>query len=1006
MDAQPYQRLEELFLGALEREGRARVAYLDESCGADTELRAELDALLALEDVAGDFLEDSPFELVEGELAGDPELPAAPPVERIGAYRVHDVLGMGGMGVVYRAEQENPRRTVALKVIQPFLATPRLLRRFEHEAEVLGRLQHPGIAQIFEAGTADTGFGEQPFFAMELVDGASVTEYADREGLDLRGRLRLLAAVAAAIHHAHQRGVIHRDLKPSNVLVNAAGEPKILDFGVARVTDADVRADSLRTASGQVLGTLPYMSPEQVAGEADELDVRTDVYSLACIGYELLAGRLPYEIRGKPLPEAARILAVESPPALGALDPALRGDVETIFAKGLAREKERRYASAAELAADVERYLRDEPIVARPASAAYQLRKFARRHRALVAGALLAVVALTAGAGLALWQAARATTQRDRAQGAEELATRRLELAEAARAEEALARQAADEARAEEALARQAAEEARGEEALARAEADEARGEAERELAKARAAQAFLRDMLKAADPYQARGEDVTVTEVLAAAAERAAEELADEPEVRSLVQGTIGEDYILLGLFDEAEEHVRGALETRLELYGHSHPAVAESTQHLALVLERLGRVEEAEEQAREALALMRELHGEQDGRVAIALDVLARIVAFGGRYDEALDLHREALDLGTAIHGPESVAAARSLGSLGSVLVDLRRYDEAEEVLVPALAILRAADPPEPGLLSSTLNGLYQLHRDRGEVEPAEAYAREQLALDRGVLGEDHPWVALDLSALGSILHRRRQVAEAEELLREAYDRALRALEEGHPWVISIRSNLALVLSQTGQLDEAEGLQRQLIGDMIQSRGAKHPDVTFALGNHGMTLWRLGRLEEARGRLLEAAELRREVFPPGYTGLADSLLRLAALERVLGELESAEERLGEAIEVWTAGYGAEDMRVRFAEVALGRVRTAQGRHAEAEELLQPAFEFFERVYLPTSQVRCEALDALVELYDAWPRPEDSARYRALWEPPAKGPFFPSGRRDGWEEVDGEAGD
>ena len=270
-------------------------------------------------------------------------------------------LARAGSGTVYKAEQDHPRRLVALKVIKPGVVTDESLRRFDRETEVLGRLQHPGIAQIYEAGTADPSTGGQPYFAMEyVVDGRPITAYAAAIGLTTDAWLLLLAEVCDAVHHAHQRGVSHRDLKPANILVDPAGQPKVLDFGIARVTDSDIQA-TMGTDLGQLLGTLPYMSTEQVGGDPLELDTRSDVYALGVILFELLAGRLPYAL-GRQLTEAARIITEEEPPLLGAIDRAWRGDVEAIAAKALEKDKAARYQSAAELAADIRRYLAHEPI--------------------------------------------------------------------------------------------------------------------------------------------------------------------------------------------------------------------------------------------------------------------------------------------------------------------------------------------------------------------------------------------------------------------------------------------------------------------------------------------------------------------------------------------------------------------------------------------------------------------------------------------------------------------
>ena len=334
--------------------------------------------------------------------------------ERIGRYRIVRLLGEGGMGAVYEAEQENPHRTVALKVIRVGYADPEMVRRFENEAQALGRLHHPGIAQIYEAGTADTQFGSQPYFAMELVHGQTLLTYCDQHHTNVRERLELMAKIADAVQHAHQRGLIHRDLKPANILVDEAGQPRILDFGVARLTDADTQA-TRQTNIGQIVGTLSYMSPEQVQGDPDALDTRSDVYALGVILYEMLAGKMPYTLP-RQLHEAVRTIQQTEASPLSTLVKSYRGDIETIVAKALEKDKSRRYGSAAELAADIRRHLHHEPIVARPPSTMYQLGKFARRNRALVTGVAAVFAVLLMGIVASAWEAVQARRSAKRAE--------------------------------------------------------------------------------------------------------------------------------------------------------------------------------------------------------------------------------------------------------------------------------------------------------------------------------------------------------------------------------------------------------------------------------------------------------------------------------------------------------------------------------------------------------------------------------------------------------------
>jgi len=315
---------------------------------------------------------------------------------RIGAYRILDVLGQGGFGIVYLAEQERPRRGVALKVARPGIAGSEAMRRFEREAELLGRLQHPGIAQIFEAGTDDSGSGPRPFFAMELIDGEAITRYAQRTGLDRRGRIELIVEVCGAVQHAHDSGVLHRDLKPANILVDRNGRARILDFGVACVLATDAATVSMMTSAGQILGTIPYMSPEQLEGGSQWVDERADVYALGAILYELLTGELPIPVEGKSIHEAARMIAVDEPVRLGQRDRGMQGDLENVVTKALEKLPARRYASADALATDLRNVLGDRPVEAHSQSLVYRLGRFGRRHRAVTAiAAVVAVVTLT-----------------------------------------------------------------------------------------------------------------------------------------------------------------------------------------------------------------------------------------------------------------------------------------------------------------------------------------------------------------------------------------------------------------------------------------------------------------------------------------------------------------------------------------------------------------------------------------------------------------------------------
>jgi WD40 repeat protein len=397
MNEELARRAHALLAKAMDLDETQRVALVDAACADEPLLKAHVSGLMAAITRSGAFLETP---AIHRNRAAPSRSPLNEP-QAIGNYCIVRTIGVGGMATVYEAVQDQPRRRVALKVLRHGLAQTSALQRFRFETETLAQLQHPGIAQIYEAGAFGDGQGLSiPFFAMEYVaDASTVTDYADRRELSLRDRLTLFTQVCDAVQYGHQHGVIHRDLKPGNVLVDGHGQPKVIDFGVARSSNPDRIRITQDCGIGQLVGTLHYMSPEQCQADGD-VDIRTDVYSLGIILYELACGRLPFDLSRVPVPEALRIIREECPPRPSAIDDRLRGDIDAILLTAIDKDPGRRYPTAAALAADIGRHLKCEAVEARHPTMTYRVGRFIRRHRLLVAAVSLVCVALAAAAAL------------------------------------------------------------------------------------------------------------------------------------------------------------------------------------------------------------------------------------------------------------------------------------------------------------------------------------------------------------------------------------------------------------------------------------------------------------------------------------------------------------------------------------------------------------------------------------------------------------------------------
>jgi len=790
----------------------------------------------------------------------------------ISRYRVESVLGEGGMGVVYLARQDKPDREVALKVVRPGYATEKMLRRFEHESEVLGRLLHPGIAQIYEAGTADAGLGPQPFFAMELVKGDSLTRYASDHKLSTRARLELLAKVCDAVQHAHQKGVIHRDLKPGNILVTDEGQPKILDFGVARATDSDIQQTTMQTDVGAIVGTIPYMSPEQVGGDPDELDTRSDVYALGVIAYELLVGRLPYDLERKMIHEAARIIKEEEPTRLSSIDRTLRGDVETIVAHALEKDKARRYGAASALAADIRRYLSDEPIAARPASTWYQVQKFSRRNRSLVGGVVASFLILLLGLGGTAWQARIAGSERDRAD------------------EKAVAAAAAEAEQRRLALA----------EASQRRLADEQRDAAEEARKRAEAINEFVTTSLQSSDPNQGGAQAMTVAEAMTQALVKLdSGDLKDQPATVAGLLRTIATILHGIGRGADAVAPAERALNIERELHSGDHEDVASSLNILGVVRSSLASVAEAESLHLLALEIRQRLFKGDHPGIAASLHNLARVRLLLGRAAEAEPLFVQSLEMYQRLFPGDHPEVAVGLNSVADVWLLLGRPADAEPMLLQALEMYHQLYKSDHPRVAWCLCRLATVRMTLGRPAEAEPLFTQALEMQRRLFPGDHPAIALSLNELGLVLQSLGRAAEAEPMHMQSLEMRQRLFKGDHPDVAVSLNNVALVRFVLGRVAEAEPPLTQALEMQQRLFNGDHPDLLTMLTNVAILRELLGRAADAEPLYIQAVEMARRLNQGYGPDMADRLRNLARCLVALGRLPEALARAQEAADM-----------------------------------------------------------------------------------------------------------
>ncbi len=895
METTRARQIEQLYHEALGLAPEARAALL---ARADPDVRREVESLLDA-DTSESLLARPALEAAAELLRQSGAEGAQPSI--VGKYRILATLGSGGMGVVYQAEQEHPRRVVALKVIRPGWSTAELLRRFERESQALGRLQHPGIAQIYEAGTADTGFGPQPYFAMEFIRGEPLGKYAHARHLSTRARLEIMVKICDAVHHAHQRGIIHRDLKPGNILVDETGQPKILDFGVARITDSDTQT-TRQTDLGQLVGTLAYMSPEQVLADPLELDTRSDVYALGVILYELLAGRLPYSL-SRNLPEAMQTIRDADPAPLSSVSQNYRGDVETIVAKALEKDRARRYNSAADLAADIRRYLSDEPIAARPPSTVYQLQKFARRNRALVFGISAVFVVLVGGIVVSTWQAIRANragqvalAERDRAFEAE-AKSRAAEQATAKERDRALtAEQTATNERNKAVTAQNQAVQERNRAVTEKQRADD-------EAASAKAVSDFLQGDLLAqasannqAGPNTKPDPDLKVRTALDRAAARIPGKFEKQPLVEAAVRQTIANAYKDLSLYAEAQLQLERAVDLRRKVQGEEHPETLVATSDLADVYEHQGKFPSAQSLYTKVFEIRRRVLGEENPATLSSMNLVAAIYENQGQYAQAEAMHARVLQILRRIAGEENYDTISAMVDLAVVYVRLGKFPQAEALDVEAVGIMRRVLGEEHPDTLNGMNNLAQVYYREGKYAPAEEIQSKVLEIRRRVLGTDHNDTLISMNNLAVIYFGENKFAEAEKIQIQVVEILRRVLGEEHPNTLTGMNVLARICSAQGKDAESEQIWAKVLDARRRVLGPRHPVTTDTMASLSLLQLKERKYAEAEALAREALSIVEKTSPDDWTRYQ--------LQSILGGAISAQKRYMEAEPLLLSGY------------------------------------------------------------------------------------------------------
>jgi non-specific serine/threonine protein kinase/serine/threonine-protein kinase len=871
------ERIKSVFADALDLPSDERDGFLASLATSEPSIIARVRALLAAHDSAESFLVETSTHLPRP--APVTQRPPLQPGTVIGPYTITRRLGEGGFAVVYEAQQTTPvRRDVALKLLRPDVVNHQVIQRFAYEQQTLAMMDHPGIARVYDAGTTDDG---QPYFVMELVDGLPITTYCDTHRLSIRDRLKLFTDVCHAVHHAHQKGIIHRDIKPSNVLVRTVDdrpEARVIDFGIAKALDhASVNQPAV-TQERQIVGTPQYMSPEQAALAHDDIDTRTDVYSLGVLLYELLSGTTPLsETKSLRMPMndlLQRVRDVEpTKPSLRVttdrtvaitiararrqdplrLSRELRGDLDWIVLRALEKVPDRRYPSAYALAEDIRRHGRNEAVDAGPPSATYRLTRFARRHRvelAALAVLILSLVALGAG-GIVFGYRERAATRR-----------------------------------------------------------------VETELAKSQALAAFAQSIFAGINPAAARGADTTLLRtILDGATQRVDAELADQPGAAVPMLNMIGTTYTQLGEYALAEPIFRHAMAIGTNELGVNNGQTLDARSNLAVALGQQSRYTDAIEIILPVVEYKRRTFGTDSVELFDTESNLGVLYFNAGEYDKAESLQRDLLRRRRQHFGDDHRDTLATMNNLAMVYTNVRRMDEAIEMLELVLAAQLRLDGEKNPRTLATMSNLATSYSDVGRFDEAESMLRRALGVKRDILPPGHSSIFISQANLASVLIKREQLNEAEAILREALEACRKSQGSMHLHTAGLLNQLGVTLREMGRPAEARACLTEAADIMRTVAGPDHPNTIAIITNQLDVAERSGDSETVRTDAAQLLVHARQRFNDGDRPIV-TILRIDARAAIdLQQFEDARANLDAAHAAVQANEG--DNQQLLAEIA-----------------------------------------------------------------------------------------